>query len=119
LQGQQQVAWLAWLLTGGSVLATATQGANGWWAAVFVLGLAERYVAARVAVDAALFAQMARGGIDLPRLDAALASLHMAKPSGELRSLPQRVQGALAWTRRHTALTGAQAALAAVAVGAR
>jgi hypothetical protein len=119
LEGQHPVAWLALLLTATGLAALVLGKPAFWWGLVVLAGLAERYVAARIHVDAKLFARMTSAGPALVRLDEALTELRMAGPAAAGRPLPLRVQGALAWTRRHTLLTFAQAALAAVALGAR
>lgn len=119
LAGQAPLAWLGLLLTGCGVLALVVQGWSAWWTAVALLGLLERYAAVRLAIDAGLFAQLARGGTGLAGLDAALSELKMVAASGATRPLAPRLQGALGWARRHAALVAAQSLCAAIAVGAR
>jgi hypothetical protein len=119
LDGQQALAWLALAMTASGVIVMALDRPGFWWDMVVLAGLAERYVAARLVVDARLFAQMSRAGPDLPRLDAALQELRMAAPAAPARSLQSRIQGAMKWTRRHTILVLGQAVLAAVALGGK
>jgi hypothetical protein len=119
LAGQEPIGWLALLLTAGGLFALALHGWSPWWLAVAGLGVIERYVAVRLAIDTRLFGQLARPGLDLAGLDAALSQLKMVPAAAGVRPLAPRLHGALAWARRHTMLVAAQAACAAVAVGAR
>lgn len=93
------------------------------WVAGAALGLlAQVYCSVRVALDARLFARLARpggGGLaDLSVLDHALAPLRgAAAPSGPVRPLQDRLVGAQRWYRRHAGLSVALALLAAAAWG--
>jgi hypothetical protein len=119
LEGQRELCWLALLLTAAGVLALLRETAVSWWLAVVLLGLGERYVAARLAIDARLFEQLARCGPDLLRLDCALATLGMVPAAAGGRPLAARLQGALGWARRHSVLCLVQLLAAAAALGAR
>lgn len=114
LQGQMQLAWLALAFTGLAVVALLLDD-PGWmgWCGVLLLGLAERYVAVRLRLDAALFLWLAQPGAELAHLDAAFAALGV-HGKGD-RPLAERVRGTQAWVRGHVFLCAAQVLLAACA----
>ncbi len=118
LAGQGQLGWLSLLVTAAALLALTQAGASVGWALVLLLGAAERYVAVRLAIDARLFGQLGGSGLALEQLDAALAALGMSPKGKAGRPLRQRVDGALAWARCHSALVVAQALLAAALLAA-
>jgi hypothetical protein len=66
-------------------------------------GLCEAFFAARVALDADLFGQIARGDLDLERLDAAMDRLGLASPEKLARPLRPRIDGALRLLRLQAA----------------
>jgi len=114
LQGQLQFAWLALACTVLAVAAVLLDlPGRAWWCAVVVAGLAERYVALRLRLDADLFLWLAQPDTDLAQLDAAFATLGVHGKAG--RPLAERVRGTLAWARRHAFLGVAQIALAGCA----
>lgn len=116
LEGQLQIGWLSLLLTMTALAALSRDGASAWCVAAALLGLPERYLAARIAIDARLFRDLAQG-MSAPALDGALEAMKMAAAEKSGRSLEQRVAGAMAWARRHTALVAAQ--VASLALGLR
>ncbi len=62
---------------------------------VLALGLLQAFLAARVALDAALFQALAQGVVaDLPALDGALRNLALAPAAKLGRPLPPRMAGA-------------------------
>lgn len=119
LAGQLQLGWLALLIGGVGLVALALQAPSPWWCGAVLVGLAERYVAVRLAVDVRLFDRLGGNQGDLQRLDAGLAALRMLPAGRAGRPLQQRVDGALGWARRHTLLVAAQVVIAALAVGVR
>jgi hypothetical protein len=116
IAGQERLAWLSLAVTAVALVALL-QTRSAWWVPAVLLGVAERYVAARLAVDRALFAHLAREG-DLAQLDAALVTLGMIDPARGGRPLADRLAGVRAWLQRHTWITCAQLAAAALALGA-
>jgi hypothetical protein len=117
LHGQLQLAWwaLAVTLLAGAALLLGHAG-RVWWCAAVVAGLAERYIALRLRLDAELFLWLARPDTGLAQLDAALAAQGMGRKAG--RSLAERVRGTQVWVRRHVVICIAQLALAACAFSA-
>lgn len=115
------LAWAAlatsvagWRPPGGPVLAALGAAA--------LLGLAERYLAVRLAIDAQLFGDLARGTVaDLSVLDQALAQLALAPPAKAGRTLTERTAGALRLVRWHSRVVGLQLVLllAAAAIAVR
>ncbi len=82
---------------------------------LLVLGVLHKYWAIRVAVDADLFAHLARSS-DLPAdtqaLDRALFELKLKPHAADSRAWPARSQAALALLRRQGVCLGLQLALA-------
>ena len=80
-------------------------------AALLLLGIAHKYWAVRVALDADLFARLAASG-DLPAdtqaLDRALHELRLKPNAHDSRDWPARSQGALALLRRQALCLGLQ-----------
>jgi hypothetical protein len=113
LEGQIQIGWLALVITAVSLLATALNVAP-LWCGIALLGCAERYVAARLAIDARLFAQLASRAMTLVQLDEALGRLNMIKRDKANRFLKARIDGARAWANRHTLAVIAQMLLIAL-----
>lgn len=62
---------------------------------VLLLGAAELWFAARVALDADLFAGIADGKLEAPQLDDSLHRLGLRKTAGGVRSMEDRSRGAL------------------------
>lgn len=115
--GQLQVGWLGLALSIAAWVGLHV-GPTSWpWLGVAALGIAERYVAARLAVDRQLFADMAQGTESLASLDAAMAALAMGAPASPPRPVADRARGLQGWARRHTALVVMQVVAAVVAVG--
>lgn len=84
--------------------------ADAFLAAALLAGVADRYYALRVRLDAGLFSELAQGRIaSLPALDAALARVGLRKPGTATRSLDDRLQGAKGLLTRHVAVVGLQA----------
>ena len=61
----------------------------------FVAGLCEAFLAARVALDADLFGDLAKGRLDLDTLDVATDRLGLASPRKLGRPLQPRLDGAM------------------------
>ncbi|MFI4994680.1 MAG: hypothetical protein ACHQAQ_02695 [Hyphomicrobiales bacterium] len=61
----------------------------------FIAGVCEAFFAARVALDADLFGELAKGHLDLDGLDTAMDRLGLASKSKLGRPLEARVDGAL------------------------
>ncbi|QVM92068.1 hypothetical protein JYG34_03285 [Pseudomonas entomophila] len=84
-------------------------------AALLVIGLAHKYWAIRVALDADLFARLG-ASTDLPAdtqaLDHALFDLHLKPTASDTRDWPARSQGALALLRRQALCLAVQVVLA-------
>jgi hypothetical protein len=92
------IAGLVLALTGRSLPAVAWAA----HAAVALVGLAERYLALRLRVDAAVFDALAQGTItSLPALDGALESLGLRRGAEVPRSLADRVVAARQLMQRH------------------
>lgn len=108
-------------LAGLSIIATGTSRgsltAAGLTAFVGCLGIAGRWLTARVKLDAQLFEGLAAGRIaTLQSLDTALAGLGLVKAGGRSsrdhsRSLRDRQQGALALLKRQALCIALQTAL--------
>ncbi|MBB1518584.1 hypothetical protein [Aquipseudomonas guryensis] len=85
-----------------------------------LLGLAQKYWAVRVALDAELFAQLAGQPEQLAdrtrQLDAALHSLGLQPANSDERPWPERCRGALRLLRLQVAWLAAQILLALAAV---
>ncbi len=105
------------------VLAAGVQGGAGcpgfrpWLLGASLLaGLAEKYCALRVRLDAELFALLAQGKLDLATLDRGLARLfgRAAPPPG--RDWDTRAQGALRLAKRQLVAVAGQALLLAAAL---
>ncbi|MGO4391971.1 hypothetical protein AB4Z46_11515 [Variovorax sp. M-6] len=92
-------------LTGRSLPAVA-------WAAfalVGLFGLAERYLALRLHLDATLFEGLAHGAIaTLPALDGALEKLGLRRAADATRPLPDRVLGTRQLMQRHGIVVATQ-----------
>lgn len=118
LHAQARLAPLAWLLAliGGVVLVSGRASLTGMLlaAAVLVLVLAERYLALRIAFDAALFAAWGRGALDADALDAAL--LRLKQKVLPMRPFDDRMAGALRLQRLYLGVIVAQLALLAMAL---
>ncbi len=88
-------------------LATATLAA--------VIGLAELWLALRVAFDARLFEQLAQGeaggGMTTPTFDGAMGALGLMPADKAGRPITARVQGAMGLLRRQAAMALAQVAV--------
>jgi hypothetical protein len=69
----------------------------------FIAGLCEAFFAARVALDADLFGELAKGHFDLDGLDAAMDRLGLASGPKLGRSLKARLDGALRLLRLQAA----------------
>ncbi|MDZ5604675.1 hypothetical protein SJI00_18055 [Pseudomonas sp. RP23018S] len=80
-----------------------------------VLGLAHKYWALRVALDAELFMRIAQSGptlaVETQALDEALHDLHLKPKSATPRDWPSRSQGALILLRRQALCFGLQTLL--------
>jgi hypothetical protein len=85
----------------------------GWLAlaAVFVFGLVEAYLAARVRLDAKLFAGLGAGSLDLAALDQALGRLRLVRRSKLGRQLEPRLAGAARLLKLQVAILIAQLSL--------
>ncbi|MDO5625742.1 MAG: hypothetical protein Q4G71_13760 [Pseudomonadota bacterium] len=106
------LALAAWLLAGWG------QGGAVWWASAALLaGLAERYLALRLALDARLFDALAHGHMhSLPALDTALHALGLRQAdAGTARPLAARVAGARRLSRLHLAVVLLQTVLMGIA----
>lgn len=118
LHGQREVGLLSIVLTAVALVAfghaAARGAANDWLLAVLagalLLGLAERYLALRLALDERLFDRLsqrlshgdgAHEPAALAELDQALASLGLAPPAKAGRPLPPRIAGTLRLLRWH------------------
>jgi uncharacterized protein YbaP (TraB family) len=112
LEGQIQIAWLALVLTAVSILVSAIT-TSPLWCGVAMLGCVERYIAARLIVDARLFARLGSQSTTLKQLDEALAQLRMLAKHRSDRPLQARIEGALTWANRHTVVVASQALLTA------
>jgi hypothetical protein len=88
----------------------ASRPVVGWLmlGAIFVAGLVEAYVAARVRLDAKLFATLGAGALEFADLDRALARLKLAPQRKLGRSLEPRLAGAAWLLRLQVALLAAQ-----------
>ena len=80
--------------------------------ALVALGLAHKYWAVRVALDAELFAHLASQGADAQALDAALFELRLKPQPCDLRDWPTRGRAALALLRRQALCLALQVTLA-------
>ena len=78
---------------------------------MIVLGLLQKYWALRVALDADLFALLARDTTRTPDLDQALQTLGLQSPKRAGRPWSERRRGALKLLRKQAWLLGAQALL--------
>ncbi|AKA83555.1 hypothetical protein VO64_3009 [Pseudomonas synxantha] len=78
---------------------------------MIVLGLLQKYWALRVALDADLFALLARDTARTPDLDQALQTLGLQSPKRAGRPWSERRRGALKLLRKQAWLLGAQALL--------
>lgn len=75
---------------------------SGLWATVALLGLVERYLAFRLALDRQLFLQLGRGDMShLTRLDAALAQTGLRSNASLDRPWTDRLHGTRSLVRRH------------------
>jgi hypothetical protein len=92
------------------LLGLAGRSVMGWLvlAAIFVAGLIETYVAARVALDAKLLGALSAGRLDLAGLDKALGRLRLAPQRKLGRSLEPRLAGAARLLKLQIALLAAQ-----------
>ena len=119
LSGQQPIGWFSLALTVLAAMRATEAGAGALWLVPAMLGLAERYIAVRIAIDAHLFRQLAEARLNLAQLDEALRTLGMCPARQEGAPLSTRIKGAMTWTRRHTAVVLAQLLSFVVAWAAR
>lgn len=117
LHGQLQAGWLSIVLDAAGLIVLAQGAANVAWLFVLLAGIAERYVAVRLAIDERLFVHLAAGGLGLATMDAGLTSLGIPARTREERPLSDRVAGALRWARRHTGIVIVQVLGATFAIG--
>lgn len=90
-------------VSSGLVLAVAMSGG------VLLLGLIERYLAFRLALDQRLFAALGNGGLpDLTTMDVALAQIGLRKAPKTVRSWRQRVQGTRGLVKCHAVVVALQ-----------
>ncbi|MGE8321884.1 MAG: hypothetical protein ACN6OX_02245 [Pseudomonas sp.] len=86
---------------------------------LLVLGVLHKYWAVRVAVDAELFAHLAKScdlAADTQALDSALFQLKLKPQATDARAWPARSQAALALLRRQAVCLGLQLTLALAAL---
>lgn len=109
------------LLAMAAVLFAAATGSRlgsmqGVLISLLAIGLIERYLALRVALDARLFDRLAQGQLlDLPSLDKALQQVLSVPAIKAGRDLPSRVAGAQRLYRVHVSVTLLLIALSIVA----
>jgi hypothetical protein len=107
------ISGLVLALTGRSL------GSAAWiaYAAVALIGLAERYLALRLRLDASLFDGLARATIaSLPSMDHALERLGLRRNADRTRPLTDRVLGTRQLMQRHGIAVIAQTLVFAMAL---
>jgi len=106
------IAGIVLSLTGRS-LPSVSWGAD---AVVALVGLAERYLALRLRLDAHVFSALAQGAISPGNLDGALERLGLRRDADAPRPLPQRVMLARQLMQRHGVAVAAQTVVCALAL---
>jgi hypothetical protein len=87
------------------------------YAVVALVGLAERYLALRLRLDAHVFSALAQGAIASPgSLDGALERLGLRRDADAPRPLPERVMLARQLMQRHGVAVAAQTVVFALAL---
>lgn len=93
------------------IRAPSVQVVMGCWVLVLLLGLMERYMAFRLALDERLFQQLGCGQLEnLQSLDTALAHLGLRKQAVADRPFADRLLGTRSLLRQHLALVLVQIA---------
>jgi hypothetical protein len=114
LEGAEKIDWLS---TGLTILAAAAlvfgAGSAMPSALALVLGLVAKFYGVRVALDRALFADLAAETVDLEALDEAMVAMNIKGKGGVTRSITDRCRGA----QRLIVILGALTIAQALAIG--
>lgn len=107
--------WALLMVTTTVLMQVWHEQLQAWWLlAMLLLGLAERYLALRLRIDAGLFAALAAGTLPtLSLLDQALAATGLRQAPSSVRPLVLRVQGTRRLLGAYMAIVLLQSAITA------